>query len=63
MDLLKQNKMDDVIVLVGGIIPDQDVDGLKQAGVAAVFQPGTAMDDIVQFIRTRVQGSGVPAAG
>jgi methylmalonyl-CoA mutase C-terminal domain/subunit len=63
MDLLKQNKMDDVIVVVGGIIPNQDIDGLKQAGVAAIFQPGTAMDDIVQFIRTHVKGPGVPAAG
>jgi len=49
-------------VLVGGIIPDQDVEGLKRAGVAAIFQPGTAMDDIVKFIRTHVKGAGVPAA-
>jgi methylmalonyl-CoA mutase C-terminal domain/subunit len=63
MDLLKQNKMDDVIVVVGGIIPNQDIDGLKQAGVAAIFQPGTAMDEIVQFIRKHVKGPGVPAAG
>jgi methylmalonyl-CoA mutase C-terminal domain/subunit len=63
MDLLKQNKMDDIIVLVGGIIPDQDVAGLKQAGVAAIFQPGTAMDDIVKFIRANVTGQGVPAGG
>jgi methylmalonyl-CoA mutase C-terminal domain/subunit len=61
MDLLKQNKMDDVLVLVGGIIPDQDVDALKKAGVAAIFQPGTAMDDIVQFIRSNVKPRGVPA--
>lgn len=61
MDLLHRNKMDDVMVLVGGIIPDQDIDGLKQAGVAAIFQPGTAMDDIVQFIRTHVRTSDVPA--
>jgi methylmalonyl-CoA mutase, C-terminal domain len=59
MDLLKQNKMDDVIVLVGGIIPDQDIDGLKKAGVAGIFQPGTAMDDIVKFIRENVKGIGV----
>jgi methylmalonyl-CoA mutase C-terminal domain/subunit len=63
MDLLKQNKMDDVIVIVGGIIPNQDIEGLKKIGVAAIFQPGTAMDDIVQFIRTHVKGPGVPAAG
>ena len=60
MDLLRQNKMEDVIVLVGGIIPDQDIEGLKKAGVAAIFQPGTAMDDIVKFIRTHVKGLGVP---
>ena len=56
MDLLRQNKMDDVIVIVGGIIPNQDIEGLKKTGVAAIFQPGTAMDDIVQFIRTHVKG-------
>src|SRR4030088_3778370 len=61
MDLLKQNKMDDVLVLVGGIIPDQDIAGLKKAGVAAIFQPGTAMDDIVKFIRANVKGQGVSA--
>jgi methylmalonyl-CoA mutase C-terminal domain/subunit len=63
MDLLKQNKMDDVLVLVGGIIPDQDINNLKKQGVAAIFQPGTAMDDIVQFIRANVKGAGVISAG
>lgn len=61
-DLLQQNKMDDVLLLVGGIIPDQDIDGLKKAGVAAIFQPGTAMDDIVKFIRENVKPRGVPAS-
>ena len=55
MDLLKQNKMDDVLLVVGGIIPDQDIDSLKKAGVAAIFQPGTAMDEIVKFIRSNVR--------
>jgi len=45
--------------LVGGIIPDQDIDALKKRGVAAIFQPGTAMDDIVKFIRKNVKGAGV----
>ena len=62
LDLLKQNKMDDVLVLLGGIIPDQDIEALKKAGVAAVFQPGTAMDDIVKFIRANVKGHAVPQA-
>ncbi len=60
IELLKQQKMDDVLLLVGGIIPDQDVEGLKKAGVAAIFQPGTAMEDIVQFIRQNVKPRGVP---
>ena len=52
-----------VLVIVGGIIPDQDVPGLKQAGVAAIFQPGTAMEQIVNFIRNNVKPRGVPVAG
>ena len=63
MDLLQQNKMDDVIVVVGGIIPDQDIGHLKKAGVAAIFQPGTAMDEIVNFIRENVRPRAVPSAG
>jgi methylmalonyl-CoA mutase cobalamin-binding subunit len=39
------------------------VDSLKRACVAAIFQPGTAMDDIVQFIRANVKPRGVPTAG
>jgi methylmalonyl-CoA mutase, C-terminal domain len=59
MDLLHQNKMEDVLVVVGGIIPDQDVDALKKRGVAAIFQPGTSMDEIVKFIRSNVRERGV----
>lgn len=61
MELLKQNQMDDVLVVIGGIIPDQDIEGLKKAGVAAVFQPGTPMDSIIEFIRTNVKSRGVAA--
>jgi len=60
-ELLRQNQMDDVLLLVGGIIPDQDVEALKRAGVAAVFQPGTPMDSIIEFIRTNVKPRGVTA--
>ena len=62
MDLLKQNQMDDVLVLLGGIIPDQDIEPLKKAGVAAIFQPGTPMDSIIEFIRANVKSRGVPAS-
>jgi methylmalonyl-CoA mutase C-terminal domain/subunit len=60
-DLLKQNKMDDVILVVGGTIPAQDVPALKQAGVAGIFGPGTAMEEIITFIRSNVKPRGVPA--
>ena len=61
LDLMKQNKMDDVLVVLGGIIPDQDIPNLKQSGVAAIFQPGTSMEGIVRFIREHVPARGVPA--
>jgi methylmalonyl-CoA mutase C-terminal domain/subunit len=61
MELLRQNNMEDVLVLVGGIIPDQDIEGLKKAGVAGIFQPGTAMEEIVKFIREHVRPHGVVA--
>jgi methylmalonyl-CoA mutase C-terminal domain/subunit len=61
MDLLKKHKMDDVLVLVGGIIPEQDMQSLKKAGVAGIFQPGTAMDEIVDFIRKNVKPRGLAA--
>src|SRR5512141_227168 len=47
MDLLKARGMDDVLVLMGGIIPDVDVPNLKALGIQGVFQPGTSMQDIV----------------
>jgi len=49
-----------VLVLVGGIIPDQDIEGLKKIGVAGIFQPGTPMDNIVKFIREHVKPQVVP---
>jgi methylmalonyl-CoA mutase C-terminal domain/subunit len=53
MDLLKEKGMSDVLVLVGGIVPDDDAARLKGLGVAAVFQPGASLEDIVEFIRSR----------
>ncbi len=54
MDLIKQNHLDDMLVLLGGIIPDDDVPRMMNAGVARVFGPGTDTQDIVAFIRERV---------
>jgi methylmalonyl-CoA mutase C-terminal domain/subunit len=58
-ELLRSNKMDDVLLMLGGTIPEQDVAALKQGGVAAIFGPGTAMDQIVEFIRKNVKPRGV----
>ena len=54
MELLREKEMTDVLVLVGGTIPDEDARKLKSVGVAAVFQPGASLDEIVNFIRTSV---------
>ena len=54
MDLLKQNKMDDVLVLVGGIIPEADFPAMKQSGIAEIFLPGTSTQDIIEFINKRL---------
>ena len=55
MQLLKDRGMEDVLVVVGGIIPDDDAAELKLLGVAGIFQPGSSLDSIVQFIRERTQ--------
>jgi methylmalonyl-CoA mutase, C-terminal domain len=54
MTLLKEKGMDDVTVLVGGIIPGADIPALKQAGIAEIFLPGTSTQDIVDFIQRRL---------
>ncbi len=50
LELLKQQGQDDVHVLLGGIIPDEDVDKLKELGVAAIFGPGTPTTEIVSVV-------------
>ncbi|QCQ21322.1 cobalamin B12-binding domain-containing protein [Desulfoglaeba alkanexedens] len=51
VELLKQKGLDDVLVVGGGIIPQEDVPELKAAGVAEIFGPGTPTNQIVDFIR------------
>jgi methylmalonyl-CoA mutase C-terminal domain/subunit len=50
MELLRERGLESVVVLVGGIIPDADVPALKAMGVQGVFPPGSAMQEIVDFI-------------
>ena len=53
--LLKEKGMEDVLVVGGGIIPEDDAPKLKKAGIAGVFGPGTHCDDIVKFIKKNVK--------
>ena len=57
MNLLREKGMDDVTVLVGGIIPETDIPGLKQAGIAEIFPPGTSTQAIVDFIQQKHAGA------
>jgi methylmalonyl-CoA mutase C-terminal domain/subunit len=50
--LLKKRGAGDILVVAGGIIPDDDIPKLKKAGIKAVFGPGTPLADIVAFIRS-----------
>ncbi len=60
MDLLHEKEMNDVLVVVGGIIPDEDAAQLKQIGVSEVFQPGASLDSIVSFIHENVRFEEIP---
>ena len=56
IDLLKEKGVfDDILVLVGGVIPAQDFPKLKEIGVANVYGPGSMTNDIVEFIKTNVK--------
>ncbi|MBA7674416.1 Methylmalonyl-CoA mutase [subsurface metagenome] len=54
MELLKERGVDDVLVIGGGIIPEEDVPGLKKIGIAEIFGPGTYTDDIVTYIKNNL---------
>ena len=55
MELLREQGMDDVIVVVGGIIPEVDRQPLKDLGIAEVFGPGTTTGSIVEFIQEKIK--------
>ena len=54
-ELLKEKKIDDVLVIGGGVIPDEDIPALKNAGIAAVFTPGTPTTDTIEFIKNNLK--------
>jgi methylmalonyl-CoA mutase C-terminal domain/subunit len=56
LELLREKQMaQEVLVVVGGTIPDDDAARLRQEGVAAVFRPGSGLNEIVEYIRSAVQ--------
>jgi methylmalonyl-CoA mutase C-terminal domain/subunit len=55
MQLKRENRLDDILIFAGGIIPDQDVPKLKELGVAEIFPPGSSLDEIVTFVKAHVR--------
>ncbi|MEL7563529.1 MAG: cobalamin B12-binding domain-containing protein [Dehalobacterium sp.] len=55
VELLKQQGVTDILVIGGGIIPDEDIPTLKEAGVSAVFTPGASTQDIIDYIKANVK--------
>ena len=57
--LLREQNAEDILLVLGGTIPEQDAASMKESGVAAIFGPGTPLDTTVQFIRENVKPRGV----
>ena len=55
VDLLKDEKVEDVLIIGGGIIPDEDIPKLKERGIAEIFTSGTMIKDIAEFIKQNVR--------
>ncbi len=58
VNLLRDNGMDDTLVVVGGIVPQEDIPALKEKGISEVFLPGTSTEDIVEFLQNNVRNEG-----
>jgi methylmalonyl-CoA mutase C-terminal domain/subunit len=56
LELLEENDASDILVVMGGIVPDRDIPGLRERGVEGIFLPGTPTTEIIDFIRSRVRG-------
>ncbi|MBW1766045.1 MAG: cobalamin B12-binding domain-containing protein [Deltaproteobacteria bacterium] len=58
LELLKENKANDIVVCVGGIIPEEDIPKLKKAGIKEFFRPGSLLEDIVKWVEENVKPRG-----
>ncbi|TET85467.1 MAG: cobalamin B12-binding domain-containing protein [Desulfobacteraceae bacterium] len=56
MELLREKGVENIVVLGGGIIPDEDIPALKAAGIAGIFGPGTTTGEIISYIKEKVEG-------
>jgi len=55
LGLLREKKLDDILIFGGGIIPDRDAAKLKEIGIAEIFPPGSSLQEIVDFVKTHVR--------
>lgn len=55
VELLKEQGVDDVLIIGGGVIPDEDIPGLKSAGIGEIFTPGTKTTTIIEYINSNVK--------
>ncbi|EOD01131.1 cobalamin B12-binding domain-containing protein [Caldisalinibacter kiritimatiensis] len=55
VDLLREQNVDDVLIIGGGVIPEDDIPGLKEAGIQEVFTPGTPTSEVIEFIKNNVK--------
>ena len=55
MELLKDKGVEDILVIGGGIIPDEDIPALKETGISEIFGPGTKTEDIIHFIEDKMK--------
>lgn len=55
MKILKENDIKDIIVIGGGVIPEEDIPELKKVGIAEIFTPGTDTRDIIKFIKEKIK--------
>lgn len=55
VELLKEQDVDDVLIVGGGVIPDEDIPALKESGIAEIFTPGTTTTQMIEFIKENIK--------
>lgn len=55
MELVQENSLEDVLVIAGGVIPDEDIPYLKSLGIAEIFTPGTPVNETIEFVKEHIK--------